>query len=366
MGFGKSQPNKRLPTGEDILELISEIDIFNYYLGCVPTKPINSPLREDKNPSFNLFHSDKYGKILYKDFATGEVGDCFVLVKRLFNLATKNDAFNKVAEDFYLTQFRTNSGSISPSTTEKKVPERKKVKFKKNQRLRISVRIRPWKIRDKEFWMDKYGLNKTQLEYCGVYPISHYFINGYCTEAKNRSYAFLEEKDGIQTFKIYQPYADKEEKWINNNDYSTWELWTQMPQKGHTLIITSSRKDAMVIKSLFNSQKITSCSLQSEGVNPKESVVNELKGRFKHIYVLYDNDFNSKINRGRIAGKKLCDQTGFSQIEIPDGCYVKDPSDYVDEYDGESLRRLIIGLIRQKQRNNILKTKTNDNKNDQY
>ena len=124
---------------------------------------------------------------------------------------------------------------------------------------------------------------------------------------------------------------------------------------GEILIVTSSRKDAAVIKSLFPSKEITSCALQSEGVNPKKSVVNELKGRFKEIFVMYDNDFNSDKNRGRIAGVKLAEQTGFLQIEIPDGCQVKDPSDYIDEFDGKSLKRLILSLIKKRLRDEELK-----------
>lgn len=348
MGFGKSQPTKRLPTGNDILKHISSADIFMAYLGDLPQKPISSPLREDTNPSFSLFHSDLYEQIFFKDFATGEKGDCFIFVKKLFNLSTKTDAFNKVAEDFNLKEFRLNSESISTQPTAKFKPKKLKVEFKPHERLRISVRVRPWKIRDKVFWEGRYGLNKNQLEHCNVYPISHFFVNGYCTKAHGIAYAFVEEKDGLQTFKIYQPNAPKEEKWINNNDFSTWELWTQMPEKGKVLIITSSRKDAMVIKSLFPSHQITSCSLQSEGVNPKQSVVEELKSRFDEVFVLYDNDFDSKINRGRLAGEKLCNQTGFLQIEIPDGCQTKDPSDYVDYFDRSSMKRMILRLVKQR------------------
>ena len=137
-----------------------------------------------------------------------------------------------------------------------------------------------------------------KLEYCGVYPISHYFINGYQVLAEKHAYAFVEFKDGIQTYKIYQPYADKNNKWVNNNDYSTWELWSQLPAQGNVCIITSSRKDAMVIKNLFDSHLITSCALQSEKVNPKASVIAELKRRFKHVFVLYDNDYDKKRNYG--------------------------------------------------------------------
>lgn len=343
MSFGKSQPTKRLPTSEDVLKYVSDAEIFSAYLGGLPKRPISSPLREDVKPSFSLFHSDVHNILMYKDFGTGEVGDCFVFVKRLFRLGTKIEAINKVAQDFNLTEFRLDGSTYSIPAGVKFT--KKKVEFCKKEKVRISIKVRKWSVNDRAYWEGKYGLNIKQLEYCGVYPISHYFINGNCIKGMNLSYAFVENKDGNQTFKIYQPEGDKDTKWINNNDYSTWELWSQLPETGDTLIIASSRKDAMVIKSLFPSNKLTSCALQSEGVNPKENVTDELKDRFKRIFVLYDNDYNSETNWGRVNGQKLCEQTGFKQIEIPEVYQAKDPSDFIDKYDKSKTKRLILDLI---------------------
>ena len=326
------------------------------YLGELPTRPISSPLREDEDPSFSLFHSDKYNKTLYKDFATGEVGDCFTFVMRLFRYSAKTDAFNRIVDDFSLTQFESNKRIISFATTP--LLRKKALKKLPSNRLYIQIKKDKWRIKDKNYWHSKYGLNKEMLEYCNIWPISHYFINGIATVTNGLAYAFMEEKDGIQTFKIYQPF-NKEHKWINNNDFSTWELWTQMPDKGDNLIITSSRKDAVVIKSLFTSSNVTSCSLQSEGVNPKESVINELKGRFKNIFVLYDNDYNSKINRGRVAGEKLCKQTGFLQLEIPHGFKTKDPSDFREMYTDYITRNLILDMMRDQMKHRTNKRKLN-------
>lgn len=345
MSFGSSKSYKKLPTSNGILEHVSDLEIFEFYLGDLPRKVISSPLRDDTKPSFSLFHSKVNGIIMFKDFATGESGDCFLFVMKLLKLSSKIDCFNRIAVDMgLLDHFDINDSYVS-SPRKKFVPSKSNKKDFIKDKIQIRVTLRAWKIKDKNYWDKRYGLNKAQLEYCNVFPISHYFINGYCTKVIGLGYAFVEEKDGVQTFKIYQPFSD-DKKWINNNDYSTWELWTQLPEIGKILIVTSSRKDAMVIKSLFPSDQITSCSLQSEGVNPKDGVVDELKNRFEHIFVMYDNDFNSKKNRGRIAGNKIASSTGFMQIEIPDGCEVKDPSDYIEKFDKESLKNLILRLIR--------------------
>ena len=345
MAFGKGKEVKRLPNSLDIMKHISDLDIFEMYLGEIPMKPISSPFREDVKPSFSIFMSREYGKVFFKDFATGESGDCFLFVMRLFRLGSKSETFIKIARDFNLTEFDLSPRAYSPPP---KVEVKKYVKSTRTlstAKFRISVTVRPWKLKDKKYWGDKYGLSKAQLDYCKIYPISHFFVNGLCTIAQPLAYAFVEEKDNIQTFKIYQPEVEGKGKWINNNDFSTWELWTQLPKTGNVLIITSSRKDAAVIKTLYSSEVITSCSLQSEGVKPKQAVVNELKSRFKHIFVMYDNDYGSDVNRGRVAGENIAKATDFIQIEIPDGCQVKDPSDYVEAFGSKALASLILGLV---------------------
>lgn len=345
MAFGKGKEIKRLPNSSDILKNVSDLDIFEMYLGELPNRVISSPFREDVMPSFSIFMSKEHGRVFFKDFGTGESGDCFLFVMKLFRLGSKSETFLKIARDFNLTEFDLNPHTFAPSPKVEAKKYVKNVKKLSTLKYRISVTVRPWKLRDKTYWYDKYGLSKAQLEFCNIYPISHFFVNGLCTIAQRLAYAFVEGKDNNQTFKIYQPDAPHGNKWFNNNDSSTWELWTQLPARGNVLIVTSSRKDAAVIKTLFDSEIITSCSLQSEGVKPKQSVVNELKSRFKHIFIMYDNDYDSKKNSGRIAGKKLSEITGFTQIEIPDKYKQKDPSDYVEKYGSNSLAGLILGLV---------------------
>ena len=348
MGFGKSNKFKKLPTGDEILKFISDIDIFERYLGDIPRSLISSPFREDVNPSFKLYMSSEYNKVFFKDFATGDSGDCFLFVMRLFKLGSKIEVFDKIAVDFGLSQFAVKSHHILPSPIVSSRKNSRDIKLGGSSRLRISVTTRNWSLKDKKYWQGKYSLTKAQLEHCSIFPISHYFINGFCTKVLGLAYAFVEEKDGVQTFKIYQPEASKEEKWINNNDRSTWELWTQLPKNGKICIIGSSRKDSVVIKSLFPSEILTSCSLQSELTNPKDNVVEELRGRFEHVFILYDNDYDKESNPGRKAGQKLSKQTGFKQLEIPGEYLSKDPSDFVEKYGQEELRKLIKSLVKQK------------------
>lgn len=338
----KAREVKELPTSAGILSILSSDEIFERYLGGIPNKAIISPLRNDKVPSFSLFRHDN-GQLFYKDFATGEVGDCFHFVRKLLKYNRLVDVFTRIASDFMLSEFETRS--VEPTKYTFLPAPRKEIKKKKTY-VEIKVRRRPWKDIDVRYWKKKYGFSRAQLEFCGVYPISHFFVGDVTYIADKKAYAYVETKDGKHTYKIYQPYS-RNKKWINNNDFSTWELWTQLPARGRRLIITSSRKDAMMIKSLFPSKIITSCALQSEGTRPKVQVVAELKSRFRDIYILYDNDFENPNNPGRATGKKLSDEFGIPQIEIPDIYKNKDISDLANKHGRGIAETLVRRLVKE-------------------
>ena len=127
-------------------------------------------------------------------------------------------------------------------------------------------------------------------------------------------------------------------KWLSKHDSSVWDLWDRLPQQGDKLIITSSRKDALCI---WENTGIPTVSLQGEGYIPKEHVIQQLKDRFKTIYVLYDNDFNSDINNGRIFGRTLADKFGLTQIEIPEEFQSKDTSDLCLNWGRQTVKQVI-------------------------
>jgi len=66
-------------TKEHVLKHADEYDIFVQYLGFRPVVGhlYVSPLRKDTNPSFGLFYTKSNRQLLFKDFGTGETGDCF-------------------------------------------------------------------------------------------------------------------------------------------------------------------------------------------------------------------------------------------------------------------------------------------------
>lgn len=318
---------------EDVRRITTDYEVVNKYLGIsvVPSN-INSILREDKNPSLCIFpYKDS---LFFKDFGTNQSGNIYQLLSLYWNIPL-NQVYRKIYNDFTSVNYK--SCCCKNRIT--------KTIIKKKSNIDIKVKIREWKPWDIEYW-NSYGINKQWLNYCDIFPISHIFLihqNGeqIVISADKYAYVYIERKDNKVSLKIYQPYSTNF-KWMSKHDASVWDLWTKIPDKGDKLIITSSRKDALC---LWANTGIPSLSLQGEGYIPKEKVINQLKDRYKKIYVFYDNDFKNEVNNGRNYGKAIADKFDLQQIEIPTEYKSKDPSDLYKNWGKEVFLNVINSLI---------------------
>lgn len=299
---------------EDILSKTTEADIIAYYLNiftipCV----IHSPLRKDKRPSFGLYSIDGK-KIRFTDLSTGDKGGVFDLLGKLWNLSY-SEVLKRVHSDIPKFINRCNTSTYKPC-----VIKTNKEHLAKSELL---CRVRDWQPYDEEYW-NKYGITIEWLKYAEVYPISHKIIkkegNYYTLKADKLAYAYVEKKEGKVTLKIYQPYNKVGYKWANKHDSSVISLWTKVPKTGEKLCICASLKDALC---LWINTGIPSIAVQGEGYNMSETAINELKKRYKQIYILFDND-----EAGLLDGEKLSKQTGFTNIVLPKFEGGKDVSDY--------------------------------------
>lgn len=326
-GFGRGKPVIDL---KEAVSKISSEALLEQYFGIteIPTTII-SPYRLDNHPSLSIYYNSA-GKVCFKDFGTGDYGSIIDLLAKVWN---------KSFEDTVLEILKNN-----PVKTVFSLPKAKTPKHI-NSSSDIQVKTRKWKDYDLEYW-EMYGISLEWLQFGEVYPVSRIFFTNSFGETKifpadKYAYCYVERKDDKVTLKIYQPFS-KTNKWMNKHNASVWDLWTQLPETGDKLIITSSRKDALC---LWENTGIPSVSLQGEGYIPKEHVVNQLKHRFKKIYVLYDNDFKSETNWGREHGKKLCETFDLIQLELPEHLGSKDPSDLVKNHGRQFLNKTINKLI---------------------
>lgn len=337
MAFSKGRKNS--VTIEELLEKVSEAEILGHYLNIkeVPCV-INSPMRIDKHKSLGISSHDGQ-TISYRDFKTGDTGSLFKLLTKSWGFSNIYETVDKINKEL-VHNLKGRSANINKSK------EGLITKISKSV-IDLKCKVREWKDWDLKYW-EQYGISLPWLQFSNTYPISHTIVtkDGITSTilAEKYAYAYVELKDGIESLKIYQPYS-KKHKWTNNHDSSVWDMWAQLPKTGEDLIITSSRKDALCI---WSNTGIPSCSLQAESYLPKAQVIEELKKRFKKIWVLYDNDYEKEDNPGRTLGMKICKEFGLTQIEIPRLYLSKDSSDLYYNHGARTLVDVIFKLINKK------------------
>ena len=316
-----------------LLGKTSEFDIMRFYLNIdVLPALINSPLRQDRNASVSIFSPDGV-KVFYKDFGTGEHGSIFDLLGRMWN-RTFSETITKIWDD--IDKVKHNRINLNRT--------RRGVIHKSNSIL--EVRTRQWFDYDMEYW-NSYGISREWLEFGDVYPISHILITRdnitKIIPAEKLAYVYVERKDGKVSLKVYQPKSQRL-KWLSKHDSSVWDLWSRLPDRGDTLFITSSRKDALC---LWENTGIPSVSLQGEGYVPKEKVINQLKQRFGRVIIFFDNDYDKDENHGHIYASRLSGMFNLDMVEIPSEYKSKDPSDLFKNYGAKTFRRVIKELVKQ-------------------
>lgn len=312
---------------EEILRYYTEYDIYAKYLGFnfKINKPFNSPFREDKTPSFSIYTNRSNGKLMYKDFATGEGGDVFKFVYKKLGLIEPRDTTFAIARDFALNK------SYTPPPRPRAVPSM-------GSTLEITVTRKNFTKADLEFW-GKFGIQEETLKNYNVSALKAFQINTVnqdVAKPDNPIYGFKV----FNHFKIYRPLAEKELKWRNSLCVFDIQGFEQLNGSGDILFITKSLKDVMVLREFGYDAVAPPC----ETSTIPEIVINNLKSRFKRIVVFYDNDA-----AGRAGAQKL-EAYGFETIFL-DKSEPKDISDYYKSRDPETayqdtLRRLceLLGL----------------------
>jgi len=333
--------NKKMLTKEAVLTLVTDYQILSYYLGETPLLGVSicSPLRQDNVPSFAFFkHYNNF--IYWKDHSTGEYGDCFYFIQKMFNLSFRQSLI-KIVNDFQLPLFYKKEEEKGITILRRSIPKHKDIVMPK--RYEIGVKIQKFTITDKEYW-SQYNISSADLNYYNVYSVSHIFsgdrvIGVY--NKKNPIYAYLFYKDGKYAWKIYKPKElDKRFKWMSNTNKSILQGWDQMPQSAETLLINKALKDVMVANKLG----YAGVAMQSESQMIKPIVMDELKRRFKKIYILQDFDLAGVKNANQHY-KKYGIKPIFLQSFKTRSQPIKDISDAVKYLGKEKAQKLLNNII---------------------
>lgn len=332
MAFGTGELSITL---EDILAKTTEFEILNYYF-MVDELPIviNSPLREDNKPSFGLYTLDDK-KVHYYDFSTKDKGGLFDLLMKYWGESYKATLM-RVWED--LPNFSNTNVKLN-NTIKKKTYQ-----SLKSRNIDLQCKVREWRDYDLDYWAS-YGISLEWLKYADIYPISHKIVirdnQRYVFGADKYAYAYVERKEWKVTLKIYQPFNKGGYKWSNRHDRSVISLWTKVPEFGDRICICSSMKDALC---LWANTGIPSLAIQGEGYGMSDTAINELKRRYKHIYILLDND-----EAGLLDAEKLAQTTGFTNIVLPQFNGGKDVSDlFKSLQDPNKFKNMVLDLFKDK------------------
>jgi len=325
MAFSSGTFNRTL---EDLLSKVSESDILYHYFGiseipCV----ISSPLRVDNDPSFGIYTLDG-NKIYWKDLARKTSGGLWDMLGKYWGVSYR-EVLKRVWEDL---------PNIATTTHESCKMKKPKSISNYNKETDLQCRIRCWK-QHIEYWKS-FGISLEWLKYADIYPISHKIVikgsNRFTFVADKYAYAYVERKEGKVTLKIYQPFSTTF-KWSNKHDRSVISLWTKIPEFGEKLVICASMKDALC---LWANTGIPAIAIQGEGYTMSNTAINELKRRYKEIYILLDND-----EAGLEDARKLSESTGFTNLVLPNYGY-KDVSDlYKGLQDPNQFKQVIFSLI---------------------
>lgn len=292
---------------ESILTKVGEYNIYKHYIGSFKVNTVfKSPLRnKDNNPSFGIFISSHTNKLLFKDLATGETGNCIKFVKLFYRFNTYAETIEQIKRDF------TNNTILKIDKTI----------YNKNITINnciIQIKKQKYTNLDISYW-NTYNISIDILNKYKVNPIQYLFINNkivHTYSVKEPMYSYLVFKQ----YKIYRPLSDKTQKWYGTTTAYDVQGYEQLPETGELLIITKALKDVMVLDSL----NYNAIAPNSESTPIPEVIIDNLKKRFKRIVLLYDRDLG-----GLKGARKMVQLYNLDFVFIPKYTNIKDISDYI-------------------------------------
>ena len=258
----------------DLLEKVSDYDIYAYYLGSFkPGKLMNSPLRpDDKIPSFAIFPS-KTGDLLFKDHGTGESGNALKFVKLYRGIQTREELERELLR--IVRKMNLMGGKARAES----------VKTVGLGLTDIGIVRQPFTEVDKKYWK-QFHISIDTLKRFNVFSIKYFLCNNIVRgvyKDDNPMYAYKV----YDKFKIYRPLSSKYTKWRTNLTNRHVQGLSELPYEGgNLLIITKSLKDVMCLYEMgFNA-----IAASSETTFIPDDILKSLRKKWKHIVILYDRD----------------------------------------------------------------------------
>jgi hypothetical protein len=306
--------------------------IFEYYLNLKEKLDgqdvkLFSVFKSEKTPSMFIYLDLESFEYKFKDFSSGYQGDSIVLVKYLFNIEY-HESIYKIQND-YEEFIKYNTSYVAP-------------KLQIHDRFKVTdFQIRHWNNLDQAFWT-KFQIGSKVLNTYNVAPLEYFVMTKMeqdGTETKivtKRNYLYGYFRNDGSLYKIYLPHTP-DKKFVKVDNYI--QGTEQLIGKDY-LIIVSSLKDLMAFSKL-NLPNIEAIAPDSENVMIPENALQKLidTHKYKKLIVLFDND-----DSGIKAMQRYKSRYDLDYINLP---LEKDLSDSVKEYGIETVRKILLQLIKQ-------------------
>lgn len=264
----------------------------------------------DKDPSMYLYFNSDTNTYKFKCFSTGIGGTAVELLMHLWK-TNYRDTVKTIIDDY--TKYLNTGEKL-----ESKI-------FHVSQWVISDYSIRGWTTNDAKYWL-QFNIGSDLLQRYNVFPIEKYtmcekiddeFTDNIFTIKRDNVYGYFNNNNEL--YKLYQP-LNLNKKFLKLNQ--SVQGIEQLEGKKF-LVITSSLKDVMAIKSIPG-LNIDVIAPDSENTKLSEELISELKTKYEAIVTYMDSDK---------AGVDSM-QYYFNKYNLP-FCYVplcKDFSDMVKEY----------------------------------
>lgn len=258
----------------DLLEKVSDIDIYTYYIGDFKLGQLmNSPLRSDDHmPSFAIFRG-RNGNLMFKDHGIGVSGNALKFIKELKGIDSRDELERELLR------------IVRRMNPNQHIATRNYVNSVDSGPTDIGIVRQPFTQVDKEYWK-QFHISIDTLKKFNVFSIKYFLCNRVVRgtyKETNPVYAYKV----YDKFKIYRPLASKYTKWRTNLTNRHVQGLAELPQEGgNLLIITKSLKDVMCLYEMG----FYAISAASETTFIPEDILQSLRSKWKHIVILYDRD----------------------------------------------------------------------------
>jgi 5S rRNA maturation endonuclease (ribonuclease M5) len=276
---------------------------------------------KERTPSMCIYLDNKQ-VYKFKDFSTGKGGSAIDLVKEITSLS-----YHKVCQlvvESYNDFVLHNNGGYDVK------------EFKQSSRYKVSKYIfRSWSTQDQYFWT-QFNIGTKLLTEHNIRPLASYCMlkddKELCITG-NYLYGYF-KADGT-LYKIYQPKT-LDKKFIKVADYVQG---SEQLKNNKYLIITSSLKDVMALKSL--KIPVDVIAPDSENSMIRKELMEQYIKKYKKVIIVFD--FDEAGIKAMEKYKELYPEIEYTALPMS-----KDPSDSIKDYGAKEVYYRLVLLLNKK------------------